>query len=222
MKLSKLFNKEDFKGLNPRFIYNWPIGPKIIVIILLSIAILALGTYFYLGDKQDALAQAKAQEDTLKQSYIDKRKQAINLDLYKKQLTDMQKTYAALLKELPNKSEMDALLTDINQAAISRGLNVELFKPGKEITSDFYAEVPIELKLDGKYDDIGKFTEDLGLLTRIVILSNINLTTRVDGVIVMSATARTFRYLDDSEIAQKKAEEKKAKQKTKKTIEATK
>lgn len=220
MNLSQIFKKEDFKGLNPKFIYNWPTGPKIVIIIVLSIAVLVLGSYFYLGDKQSSLDQAKSQEDTLKQTYIDKRKQAINLDLYKKQLADMQKTYATLLKELPNKSEMDALLTDINQAAISRGLNVELFKPDKEITSDFYAEVPIELKLDGKYEDIGKFTEDLGLLTRIVILSNINLNTRSDGVIIMSATARTFRYLDDTEIAQKKAAEKKAKQKEKKTIEA--
>jgi type IV pilus assembly protein PilO len=220
MNLSQLFKKEDFKNLNPKFMYNWPMGPKIVIVIVLSIAVLALGGYFYLGDKQSSLDQAKSQEDTLKQTYIDKRKQAVNLDLYKKQLSDMQKTYSTLLKELPNKSEMDALLTDINQAAISRGLNVELFKPDKEITSDFYAEVPIQLKLDGKYEDIGRFTEDLGLLTRIVILSNINLTTRTDGMIVMSATARTFRYLDDDELAQKKAAEKKAKQKPKKTIEA--
>ena len=139
-------------------------------------------------------------------AFLTKKSEAINLPAYQKQLEDIEKQFGALLKQLPGRSEMDALLTDINQAGLGRGLQFELFKPASQETRrDFYAELPISIKVTGNYHDIGAFASDIGKLSRIVTLENIALTKAgKGGGLVMDALAKTFRYLDDEELAQQR------------------
>jgi type IV pilus assembly protein PilO len=155
----------------------------------------------------------RTKEAQLRQTFLDKKKQAINLEAYRKQLDDIEKSFGALLKQLPSKSEMDALLTDINQAGLGRGLQFELFKPAAaETMSEFYAELPIQLRITGSYHDFGAFATDISRLSRIVTLNDIGLTSGKDGQIVMDAVAKTYRYLDDEEVArQRKAAKAQAK-----------
>jgi type IV pilus assembly protein PilO len=138
---------------------------------------------------------------------VAKKKQAVNLDLHKQQLREIDTQFGALLKQLPNRSQMDALLVDINQAGLGRGLQFELFKPaGQEIVRDFYAELPITVKVVGVYHDMGAFASDVGQLSRIVTLNDVAIQAQKDGNLVMDVTARTFRYLDEEEVAaQRKA-----------------
>jgi type IV pilus assembly protein PilO len=149
----------------------------------------------------------KAQESSLRDDWVAKKSQSVNLEEYRRQLAEIDRSFGALLKQLPNRSEMGDLLVDINKAAQGRGLSVELFKPGGEAVKEFYAEMPITLNLIGGYHDIGAFTGDIAKLPRIVTLNDINLATGTkDGVMTLRATAKTFRYLDDAELAnQKKA-----------------
>jgi type IV pilus assembly protein PilO len=141
----------------------------------------------------------------LRDTYLSKKRQAVNLDLYKQQLKDIERSFGALLKQLPNKSEMDALLTDINQAGLGRGLQFELFKPGAETVTDFYAALPISVRVTGSYHDLGAFASDIALLPRIVTLHDVDITPDKDGGLAMNATIKTYRYLDDNELeAQKK------------------
>jgi type IV pilus assembly protein PilO len=139
----------------------------------------------------------------------------VKIDAYRQQMVEIEKTFGALLKQLPDRSEMDGLLTDVNQAGLGRGLEFELFKPGQETVADFYAEMPIDIKVIGSYHDLGAFATDVSKLSRIVTLNNIkvapvNKETK-DGLLVMEAVAKTYRYLDSSEVAAKKAAEKKDK-----------
>jgi len=152
------------------------------------------------------LARDRAKEQDLRTAFLDKKKQAVNLEAYRKQLAEIEESFGEMLKQLPNKSEMEALLTDINQAGLGRGLLFELFRPAPaETRSEFYAELPITIKLAGNYHDIGAFASDISQLSRIVTLNDIGLTTSKSGL-VLDATAKTFRYLDDSEVAaQRKA-----------------
>jgi type IV pilus assembly protein PilO len=170
------------------------------------------GFFLDWSNQWDELKAARAKEDTLRDQFLDKKKQAINLEAYRKQLADIEQSFGAMLKQLPNRSEMEALLSDINQAGLGRGLQFELFKPAAgEITSDFYAELPIEIKVMGNYHDVGAFASDVSQLSRIVTLNNIALGLDKDGNLIMDATARTFRYLDEEEIAaQRRAAREKA------------
>ena len=147
------------------------------------------------------------QGQDLRTAFLDKKKQAVNLEAYRKQLADIEKSFGEMLKQLPNKSEMEALLTDINQAGLGRGLQFELFRPAPaETTSEFYAELPITIKLTGNYHDIGAFASDVSQLSRIVTLNDIALQHEQGGGLILDATAKTFRYLDESEVAaQRKA-----------------
>jgi type IV pilus assembly protein PilO len=151
----------------------------------------------------------------LKKTFVAKKTEALDLPLYRKQLEDIEKQFGALLKQLPGKSEIDALLTDINQAGLGRGLQFELFKPAADETvRDFYAELPISIRITGNYHDIGAFASDVGKLSRIVTLNDIGLTAGKDNTLIMDATAKTFRYLDDDELsAQRKAAAKDGKDK---------
>ncbi|MFO0254649.1 MAG: type 4a pilus biogenesis protein PilO [Betaproteobacteria bacterium] len=191
---------DELKKLDPNKIGSWPILPKLGVLLLL----MALVGASYWFDWQDQLAQiddAKAKEEQLRTTFLDKKKQAVNLPAYRKQMEDIESQFGALLKQLPGKSEMDALLTDINQAGLGRGLQFDLFKPAaSETMGDFYAELPITLKVSGSYHDLGAFASDIGRLSRIVTLNDISLTTGKDGL-TLDAVAKTFRYLDESEIA---------------------
>ena len=193
---------EQFKGLNPKDPGAWPPLPKALLLVVVLIGIL-VGAYFLdWSDQLEQLEAGRAQETKLKDEYRNKKQQAINLDLYRQQLREIDSSFGALLKQLPNRSQMDALLVDINQAGLGRGLQFELFKPAaQEAARDFYAELPIQLKVIGNYHDIGAFASDIGGLSRIVTLNDIALAGNKDGSLVMDATAKTFRYLDEEEVA---------------------
>jgi type IV pilus assembly protein PilO len=178
--------------------------------LLLLVLIFAVAYWFDWSTQVEQISAEQAKEAQLKTTFIDKKKQALDLPAYRKQLEDIEKQFGALLKQLPGKSEMDALLTDINQAGLGRGLQFELFKPAADETVlEFYAEMPITIKISGSYHDIGAFASDVGKLSRIVTLNDIALTAGKDTALVMDATAKTFRYLDEEEIAaQKRAKDK--------------
>jgi type IV pilus assembly protein PilO len=195
---------DELRRLDPKKIGSWPALPKLGVLVLVLAAILVASYWF---DWQHQIEQIKAEEqkeEKLRATFLEKKKLAIDLPLYKKRLDDIEKQFGALLKQLPGKSEMDALLIDINQAGLGRGLQFELFRPAaRETTRDFYAELPITIKVTGSYHDIGAFASDIGKLSRIVTLNDIALATAKDGL-VMDATAKTFRYLDEAEVAQQR------------------
>jgi len=193
---------EQFKNLNPRDPGAWPPLPKAILLIAMLVGIVALGYVIDWQEQMDTLDAGRAQEAKLKDEYVAKQQQAINLDLYRQQLREIDSSFGALLKQLPNKSQMDALLVDINQAGLGRGLQFELFKPAPaETKREFYAELPVTLKLTGSYHDMGQFASDIGQLSRIVTLNDIGLTAAKGGTLTMDVTAKTFRYLDEEEVA---------------------
>jgi len=208
---------DELRRLNPRDIGSWPVLPKLGALLLLIILIMVAGYWFDWANQWDELTAARAKESSLRDQFLDKKRQAINLEAYRKQLADIEQSFGAMLKQLPNKSEMEALLSDINQAGLGRGLQFELFKPAaQEVMSDFYAELPITIKLAGNYHDIGHFASDVSQLSRIVTLNNIALSNDKDGKLVMDATARTYRYLDADEVLEQKKAAEKAKQGAKK------
>jgi type IV pilus assembly protein PilO len=197
---------DDFKNLNPRDIGNWPVLPKLAALVAVLIALVFAGYWFDWKIQLDALAAERAKEQTLRDSFLDKKKQAVNLEAYRKQLAEIEESFGEMLKQLPNRSEMEALLTDINQAGLGRGLQFLLFRPAqKEAASEFYAELPITIKLTGTYHDIGAFASDVSQLSRIVTLNDVAMSEK-DGTLTLDAIAKTFRYLDEGEIAaQRKA-----------------
>jgi type IV pilus assembly protein PilO len=198
---------EDFKTTNWRDPGTWTAIPKAVVLVAIVVALPVAG-YFGLWQGQlQELENGKVTETRLKQDYLSKKRQAVNLDLHKQQLREIDTQFGALLKQLPNRSQMDALLVDINQAGLGRGLQFELFKPAaRETVREFYAELPITVKVIGTYHDMGAFASDVGQLSRIVTLNNVSIAATKGGTLVMDVTARTFRYLDDEEIAaQRKA-----------------
>ena len=200
---------DDFKNLNPKNPGGWPWLVKLVVFIALFAGVVAAGALLDWQDQWERLGNAKQEEEKLKETFLAKKQQAINLDLIRKQLTDTQESFGALLKQLPSKSEMDALLTDINQAGLGRGLQFELFRPGGEKVVGSFAEQPITIKVTGNYDDIGKFSSDIAMLPRIVTLHDVAINpiggkTPAESMLSMDATAKTFRYLDEEEMAAQK------------------
>jgi type IV pilus assembly protein PilO len=196
----------DLKRLDPKKIGSWPILPKLGVL-LVTLALIVLASYWFDWQHQiEGINQEKVKEEGLRKTFLTKKSEAINLPAYQKQLEDIEKQFGALLKQLPGRSEMDALLTDINQAGLGRGLQFELFKPAaQETRRDFYAELPISIKVTGSYHDIGAFASDIGKLSRIVTLENIALASAgKGGTLALDALAKTFRYLDDDELAQQR------------------
>ncbi len=194
----------DFRNLNPNDVGTWPIFPRILVLLLLLCAILIGGWLLVWSDQFASLEAKEKEEEKFKEEYLDKKKQAINLDLYKQQLNEIDQTFGALLKQLPNKSEMEALLTEINQSGLGRGLQFESFVPGQEQIRDFYAELPITVKLTGNYNDFGAFASDIAKLPRIVTLNNISIAPSSTGKLSLDAITKTFRYLDEEEVAKQK------------------
>jgi len=196
---------DDLRRLDPKKIGTWPLGPKLGALVVLLLLIVFLSYWFDWQHQMEELDGHRVKEAQLRQTFLEKKRQAINLDAYRKQLDDIEKSFGALLKQLPSKSEMDALLTDINQAGLGRGLQFELFKPAaSETFSEFYAELPIQLKITGGYHDFGAFATDISKLSRIVTLNDIGLTTTKDGLIAMDAVAKTYRYLDEEEVAKQR------------------
>ncbi len=198
---------DDLRNLNPRDIGNWPVLPKLGALVILLIVLVFAGYWFDWKGQLETLAGARTKEQELRTAFLDKKKQAVNLEAYRRQLAEIEESFGEMLKQLPNKSEMEALLTDINQAGLGRGLQFELFRPAaKEAASEFYAELPITIKLTGTYHDIGAFASDVSQLSRIVTLNDVGLSVGKEGGLVLDATAKTFRYLDEGEIAaQRKA-----------------
>lgn len=210
---------DELRRLNPRDIASWPLAPKLFALLVVMVVIVGAGYWFVWQHQLEELDTAKRKEEEFRTTFLEKKKRAINLEAYRKQLADIEQSFGALLKQLPNKSEMDALLTDINQAGLGRGLQFELFRPaGQESMSDFYAELPITLKVSGNYHDMGAFASDVAQLPRIVTLNELNVTAGKDGALTMDALAKTYRYLDEEEVAQQKksAREKTAQEKGKK------
>ena len=201
-----------FEGLQGRHPGLWPLAPRLLCAAGVMAAVLGLGYFFYWSgqfEEQDMLA---AQELKLRDDYRAKMAQAINLDALEAQQQQVNRYVERLEKQLPSKAEMAALLSDINQAGLGRGLQFELFKPGQVVVKDYYAELPIDIKVTGTYHDIGEFAADMARMPRIVTLNNLALTAGKDGVLSLDAIAKTFRYLDQDELdAQAKA------RKTKKT-----
>jgi len=162
------------------------------------------GWWFVWSDQLLELETKQHEEEALRQQYLDKKRQAVNLDLYTQQLAEIDRSFGALLKQLPNKSEIEALLIEVNQAGLGRGLQFDLFRPGAEQMKDFYAELPVAVKINGSYHDIGAFAADVAKLPRIVTLNNISITPVKDGALTLDASIKTFRYLDDEEVARQK------------------
>jgi len=195
---------DDLRRLNLRDIGNWPPAPKIGVLALLFLAIIAAGAFLDWKDGYQALDQSREQEAKLREQYASKKAKAINYDLYRQQLAEIEQSFGALVKQLPNRAEMDALLTDINQAGLGRGLQFELFKPAaQERMADFYAELPINIRITGNYHDMGAFASDIAQLPRIVTLNDVAIAND-KGVLSMDAVAKTYRYLDEEEVAKQR------------------
>lgn len=194
---------EDFRRLNPNDVGTWPILPKIVVLVLLFVLLVVAGWWFVWQDQIDALDGKRNEEVRLKEDFLNKKKQAVNLDLHIQQLNEIDRSFGALLKQLPNKAEVEALLVEINQSGLGRGLQFELFKPGQEIVRDFYAELPIAVRLVGGYHDFGAFAGDIARLSRIVTLNNLSVSSQSGGL-VFDAVTKTFRYLDEEEVARNK------------------
>jgi type IV pilus assembly protein PilO len=206
---------EELRNVDPKTPGSWPWLVKITALVAMFIFIVAMGAALDWQGEWANLQSARQQEQTLRESYLTKKREAINLDIIKKQLIDTQQSFGALLKQLPSKSEMDALLTDINQAGLGRGLQFDLFKPGPEAATGVFTEQPITIKVTGNYDDLGKFSSDISQLPRIVTLNEINIgADSKSGTLSMEAVAKTYRYLDEDELAAQKraakASEKKA------------
>lgn len=197
---------DELKAVNPKTPGEWPQSVKLFSLSLIFLLVIVLGALLDWQNQWDTLSGYQAEEVSLKSVFLEKKAQAINLDLLKKQMQATEQSFGALLKQLPNKSEMDALLTDINQAGLGRGLQFELFRPSPEVITGVFAEQPIAIRVTGNYDDIGHFASDISQLSRIVTLSDIAIGQSSSGMLGMDATAKTYRYLDDTELAaQKKA-----------------
>ena len=195
-----------FRGLIGRHPGQWPFIPRLLCGMGALVVVLGLGWFFYWSTQLDELAAGRQQEEKLKEAYKSKVQQAINLEALRKQKEQVGEYVASLEKQLPSKAEMDALLSDINQAGLGRGLQFELFKPGQVVVKDYYAELPIDIKVSGSYHDVGAFTSDIANLPRIVTLNNLSLVAAKDGMLALDAVAKTFRYLDKDEVAaQRKA-----------------
>lgn len=205
----------DFKTLDPKDPGLWPLLPRTIILIGVLLFVLLLGWWFGWRVQFEELNGKREQEASLKEEWKGKKAQAVNLEEYQKQLAEINRSFGALLKQLPNASEMESLLVDINQAGLGRGLQFELFKPGSESLKDFYAELPISIKVTGSYHDLGAFTGDIAKLPRVVTLNDIDVAMTKDGGLAMSAVAKTFRYLDEEEVARQR-KDKLAKDKDKK------
>jgi len=203
---------EDFKTLDPKDPGAWPLIPRIVILIGMFFALLLLAGWFGWQGQAEELSGKEQEETKLKEDWLNKKRQAVNLDAYRNQLAEIERSFGALLKQLPNAAEMESLLVDINQSGLGRGLQFELFKPGSEVVKDFYAELPITINVTGGYHDFGAFAGDIAKLPRIVTLNEVNITpvAKSNGL-ALSAVAKTFRYLDENEIAARKKKDKDAK-----------
>lgn len=193
--------KAQFTGLDPNDPSSWPAVPRYVLCAVVAVAVVVVLWFAWLSTSDEELTTEQAKEVQLKDDYKKKLTQAVNLEALKKQREQVQQYVTQLEKQLPSKAEMDALLSDINQAGLGRSLQFELFRPGQVIVKEYYAELPIAVRVTGKYHDVGAFAADISNLSRIVTLNNLTLAPGKDGNLVLDTTAKTFRYLDGEEVA---------------------
>ena len=196
---------DDLKTLDMKQPGNWPWPIKVGAFLLIFIAIQVAAYFLLWQDQAEQIEKGRADVAKQKETFLEKKKLAVNLEAYKQQRAEIEQSFGALLKQLPNKSEMDALLIDINQAGLGRGLAFELFKPATtENFTEFYAELPVNIKVTGGYHDLGAFASDVAKMPRIVLLTDLKLDPPKDGVLAMEAVAKTYRYLDEEEVAKQR------------------
>jgi type IV pilus assembly protein PilO len=206
---------DDFRGLDPNDPGVWPLAPRVAVFVALFVATLVAAWWFDWSDQLALLDKRETEEQQLRDEWLLKKRQAVNVEEYKRQLEETDRQFGALLRQLPNRAEMDSLLADINQAGLGRGLQFELFKPGADVVKDFYAEMPIAIRVVGGYHDLGAFASDVARMPRIVTLHNVTIEGQKTGPLKLEGQAITYRYLDEAELAQKRQQDK-AKAKAKK------
>ena len=198
--------KAQFTGLNPNDPPSWPALPRYALCVAVTVVVVAGLWFVWLSSSDEELTAERGKEVTLREDFRKKLVQAASLDALKKQREQVQQYVTQLEKQLPSKAEMDALLSDINQAGLGRSLQFELFRPGQVSVKEYYAELPIAVRVTGRYHDIGAFAADIANLSRIVTLNNLSLVPAKDGTLTLDTTAKTFRYLDNDEVAlQRKA-----------------
>jgi type IV pilus assembly protein PilO len=190
-----------FRDLDPKDPSAWPKVPRYALFLATAVAVVVALWFAWLTGSDELLQQEREKEVKLRADYKTKLTKAVNLDVLKKQREQVQQYVTQLEKQLPSKAEMDALLSDINQAGLGRSLQFDLFRPGQIAVKDYYAELPIAIKVSGKYHDIGAFASDIANLSRIVTLNNLTIVPKADGTLVLDSTAKTFRYLDKDEVA---------------------
>jgi type IV pilus assembly protein PilO len=200
---------EELRTLDPKQPGNWPWPIKVGGLLLLFVVIQVVAWYFFWQPQLDNIDKGRQDVAKQKETFLEKKKLAVNLEAYKQQRVEIEQAFGALLKQLPNKSEMDALLIDINQAGLGRGLAFELFRPAeKENFTEFYAELPVNIKVTGNYHDLGAFASDVAKMPRIVLLTDLKIDPPKDGTLTMEAVAKTYRYLDEEEIAKQRTAQK--------------
>ncbi|MBC7434902.1 MAG: type 4a pilus biogenesis protein PilO [Bdellovibrionales bacterium] len=198
--------QSQFRGLNPNDPSSWPALPRYLLCMAVTVMVVVALWFLWLNTSDAELDAERAKEITLRESYQKNLAQAVNLDVLKKQREQVQQYVTQLEKQLPSKAEMDALLSDVNQAGLGRSLQFDLFRPGSVVVREYYAELPIALRVTGRYHDMGAFASDVANLSRIVTLNNLTIVPAREGTLSMDATAKTFRYLDADEVAaQRKA-----------------
>jgi len=205
---------QELQSLDPRQPGNWPWPIKVGAYVLIFLLIQVVAYFVFWQAQTEQIEKGREEVNKQKEAFLEKKRLAVNLEAYKQQRAEIEQAFGALLKQLPNKSEMDALLIDINQAGLGRGLAFELFKPAeKENFTEFYAELPVNIKVTGGYHDLGAFASDVAKMPRIVLLTDLKLDPPKDGVLSMEAVAKTYRYLDEEEVAKqrKSAKDKAAK-----------
>jgi len=193
---------EELKQLDTKNPGGWPWPFKIVAVLLIFVLIIVAAFFLLYQTQLEDLGKEEKKEADLKTVFVEKKKLAVNLEAYQQQRAEIEQSFGALLKQLPTRSEMDALLIDINQAGLGRGLQFDLFKPAAtENVTEFYAERPINLKVNGNYHDLGAFASDISKLPRIVLLNDLSIVGGKDGALSMDAVAKTYRYLDPDEVA---------------------
>ncbi len=207
--------QDDFRGLNFNDPGVWPQAPRIAAYALILVVVVVMGWFFDWSDQWNDLEQKQNEELKLRESWVSKKRQAVNLDEYKRQLEEINRQFDSLVRQLPGKAEMESLLSDINQAGVGRGLQFDLFQPARDDVREFYAAVPVKISVTGSYNDLGEFASDVARMPRIVTIKNMVLTAApapgnkgktvaYDGRLKLDATAETYRYLDEEELKQKK------------------
>ena len=192
--------KAQFSGLDANDPPSWPALPRYLLCFAVTAAVVVALWFLWLNASDEELTAEKAKEVQLKEDYKKKLAQAVNLDVLQKQREQVMQYVTQLEKQLPSRAEMDALLSDINQAGLGRSLQFELFRPGQVSVKEYYAELPIAVRVSGRYHDMGAFAADIANLSRIVTLNNLSITPIKDGMLMMDTTAKTFRYLDKDEV----------------------